>query len=604
MRESKTITLIILPTLFFAIEKLFIVHETGLTPLSILTILAVTGGIFRELFIPFAASSIANLTNLTKYFLGKFAITLVFIASILFSLINLVSFVVSSTPFRIEYLNHLDHRAFQQFYSLGNSALLILTLLLLVYFSRLIYFRIGETSKSAEIAIALIGAVFFFLFPSPQSYRYTATWEDALADVKTDIALDYTYKDPISFFVNSFRLKLSKKSFGKFSPQEQAFLKNCGFSLPPGTQKPFFKKPQYKKIVFIVFEALDINYLHFFNPEIPKEASSFFDELLQQYPNMTNFYTSNYPTSCGRYALVFSRIPYLIHFSLIHKHKSIFTLFKEAFPKGITQYLRNSTKYYGGDQKLVIEAFKMDEFICADTLRDKYNVNYTYEWGVHNDVIFKELASILEKNASTPCMIFSKTIDGHFPYHFGENHKKEIPETVKNHPSRIVKTVFWNNSLLENFFSEIKKKGLFRDDTLFIITTDHTPNPNFGHKELVKNKKFQQLDKIPLIFVSSNLEPLKTLRPNLLCSQVDLPTTVCSILGITPPKYYLGRNLLATSTLPLSMSHFADYFFIKTATRSYAIPENENVRDLTWEEKTILKYFDQQKTVEFNEVTN
>jgi hypothetical protein len=587
------------------VEKLFIVFNSDIYTHKYLCIYAIVGGIFRELFLPFSLSTIAILFGWIEKVTVKYLLTATFLGSIILSLINLVSLYIGSTPIRIEYINHMiDYRGFQQFADLKNALIAFLLISLLAFVSKLIYSILGKTSLKAGIFITLVGGLFLFLIPSPRSYRYTSSWSDAIADVKTDITLDYTYKDPLTFFLNSLRLKLPTEAIGKLTTKEQDFLSKSGFVLPSSHRAPFFDFPQYKKIVFIVFEALDLDYLHFFNPEIPKEASSYFDELLKSFPHMTNFYTSNYPTSGGRYALIFSRIPYLIHFSLIHKHKSIFTLFKKAFPMGKTFYIRNPTQFYGGDQKLVREAFKMDKFICSDSLKSKYKINYTYEWGVRNDIIFKELVSVLENNATAPCMIFSKTIDGHFPYHYQGEYEKEIPDSIKTHPSKIVKTVYWNNCLLEKFFETIKEKGLFKDDTLFIITTDHTPNPNFGHKELVNHKKFQQLDKIPLVFVSSNLSPLKTLRPDLLCSQVDLPTTVCSLLGITPPKYYLGRDLLASRTIPLSQSHLVNYFYIKTASKSYAIPENEDERQLTWEESTISKYFSLQKSVEFNKIND
>jgi phosphoglycerol transferase MdoB-like AlkP superfamily enzyme len=154
--------------------------------------------------------------------------------------------------------------------------------------------------------------------------------------------------------------------------------------------------------------------------------------------------------------------------------------------------------------------------------------------------------------------------------------------------------------LLQRFFEQVKEKNLFTPDTLFIVTSDHTPNPNYGHLELPGIKNFEQLGKIPLVFVSANPKPLQNIERNKIASQVDLPVTLCSLLGIEAPWYYQGRDLTCSATLPLSIGHLNEHFYIKTASRSYIIPQQIGNKSLNAEEEAIHKFFAVQNTVEFN----
>jgi len=98
------------------------------------------------------------------------------------------------------------------------------------------------------------------------------------------------------------------------------------------------------------------------------------------------------------------------------------------------------------------------------------------------------------------------------------------------------------------------------DRTLFIITSDHNPHSGGEYLELVQNPADKQvIAPIPLIFVAKNLQPLEDLRTEEYASQIDLAPTLLCLLGIEPPKRFLGRNLLQRyDAPPCALGFFGD----------------------------------------------
>lgn len=605
LHKWPTTLLLTLPVSFFLIEKLIIVVDTGLKPDSAMAIFAVFYGILRELLFPLVVTTVASITPAIKTKVGKWLIALLWLCFISIAAINIISFTIGSTPLRAEYLFALDptEPIPIEFASASNLLLLMTFGLYLWLTCKVIIVTLGKIKGKSTITASIAVLLMLLLLPRPQIERPTYLWQDAIDDAKANILLNYVYIDPATHFLNSIKLRLPTGSEFHLTSTEKDFLRRSGFKMPEeaGNHEQCVT-PHYKNIIMIVFESLHPEYLHFYNPEVPAEATEYYDYLLENYPRLDNYYSSNYPTAGAIFSMVFSRIPQLVHLSMIYEHSSIFSLFKQCFPESLTAYLRNVNNSYGGDTELVINSFKMDKFIGFEALKEKYDIEYEHTWGARNDIVFAELFDLIESNLATPTMILTTTTDEHFPYYTEAIPEEELPDSVRNHFSPIVKTFYWNNVLLKRFFTEAEAKGLLNDETLFIVTSDHTPNPNYGHRDLVKTSDFNQLDKLPIIFVSSNIEPLKNLRKDLLCSTVDLPVTICALLGVAPPPYYFGRNLLSSATKPLRIGHQADHYFIGTASRSYIIPEIISGKRLSAEETAIWKYFEKQKTVEFNQI--
>jgi phosphoglycerol transferase MdoB-like AlkP superfamily enzyme len=240
-----------------------------------------------------------------------------------------------------------------------------------------------------------------------------------------------------------------------------------------------------------------------------------------------------------------SRLPYAPKLSLTLNHKSIFKAFKEQL-KGETLFLRGVSKFYGGENILLRDLFGVDKLITKEEL-EKYLPPISVDsWGYHNLTVYNELVKLLKnRNQSQPILAMVKTIDLHQPPYYCGLPKKDLPDSVRNHPSPIIPSIYWIDYCLKSLFENLKKNKLLTDKTLVVITSDHHPLPGWGHKELVKSKLPVHRERLPLIFVSKNLKPFKNFNSNKLSCQLDLAPTLCELAGLKVPETFMGQSIIS-----------------------------------------------------------
>lgn len=145
----------------------------------------------------------------------------------------------------------------------------------------------------------------------------------------------------------------------------------------------------------------------------------------------------------------------------------------------------------------------------------------------------------------------TKTLDMHQPYPYYATKWEDTPESFRNNPIVTIHGIHWVDRTLEKFFTDAEREGLWDDRTLFIITSDHNPHSGGEYTKLVDNPADRQsIAPIPLLFVAKNVEPLQFLNRSAYASQIDLAPTLLCLLGIEPPRRFLGRNLLQTYLEP------------------------------------------------------
>lgn len=162
----------------------------------------------------------------------------------------------------------------------------------------------------------------------------------------------------------------------------------------------------------------------------------------------------------------------------------------------------------------------------------------------------------------------TKTLDMHQPYPYYATKWEDTPESFRNNPIVTIHGIHWVDRTLEKFFTDAEREGLWDDRTLFIITSDHNPHSGGEYTKLVDNPADRQsIAPIPLLFVAKNVEPLQFLNRSAYASQIDLAPTLLCLLGIEPPRRFLGRNLLQTYLEPdNALGFFGDkaYYFSRT----------------------------------------
>ena len=333
--------------------------------------------------------------------------------------------------------------------------------------------------------------------------------------------------------------------------KDEQVLQELGI-LRPDEQQPQLKA-HYDRIVMLVLESVHRDYMHYYNENIPAEATPYLDKLLENNPHLDHYYSSAVPTTQGLNATFRSHLIYDADLPG-GGQPSIFRSVQQAGWRGI--FMNASSHYYNNELHEYPTQFGMSEYYAKEYLED---AGYTGAsgWGYHNDVLYKEALNLLEKGKNDKMLLVVKTLDMHQPYPYYGTAYADMPESVRDNKYVTVRGMYWVNLTIENFFKEAEHRGLMDERTLFVITSDHNPHSGGEYMELVTDERSRRsIAPIPLIFVGKNLAPFALLDEEQYASQIDLAPTLLALAGITKPDEFMGRDFLRYVDLPYALGYF------------------------------------------------
>ncbi|TWX71686.1 LTA synthase family protein [Colwellia demingiae] len=202
----------------------------------------------------------------------------------------------------------------------------------------------------------------------------------------------------------------------------------------------------------------------------------------------------------------------------------------------IAQTLKNNgyaTQFiYGGESHFdnMKSFFLGNGFTDIVDFDDIDSPEFVGSWGASDGDLFshsiKELNTLDKKDSPFFSLIF--TSSNHTPFEIPAN---KIP-IIEDESGR-EKAIRYADFTLGKFINEAKQQP-FWEDTVFLIVADHDSR-TIGH-DLVPLNAFH----IPAVILNSSF-PNK--RDNRVVSQIDLPVTMLSLLGIKDATPMLGRDL-------------------------------------------------------------
>jgi len=349
-------------------------------------------------------------------------------------------------------------------------------------------------------------------------------------------------------------------------------------------QSSSFQALPYRTIIVVIVESFHRDYLHYYNPAIPAEATAFLDSLLIKYPRLDNYYCSAMPTDFGLNAMLMSslRMPSRSEFARL-RPRSVFERLKAQLgPQAKAYMIRGESIHYGNSFILHKRLFGVDELIAKEQLLSRYtDPDVASGWGVHDPYLYKEVIRILKERSGSPTIIFSHNIDMHQPGSYSGLKAAELPMSIAQHGESILPALKWMDDSLRGFFADLEREGLFSEDTLVIITGDHSPHPGEEVKRWVLPQNYRRLAPIPLIFVSKNLEPFRGWAPGRLASQVDFAPTLAGLLGQPERPGDFGVNLLADASREVALGYYNREIFVDTMTARMSVPFIVNPSELS-----------------------
>lgn len=477
-------------------------------------------------------------------------------------------------------LHDINIYAIKAVLTAGDVLVLLLLICLLFVFALGAYkLAAGFAGDSAEqrrrqlrlILVVVLGGAAAQLIPLRLDEPTAAPlWTGELAQLNKNSFLQNLGS---GIFVNIWNARPGTQSvvWQPFSEKDTAELRGMGLMRVPPTDVAPPEKP-FKRVVVLIHESLALDYFHSINAVVPAAASDFLDELLQKYPSAKDFRNSSYPTLQGLITLLCSKVPPEYHLIQKTGSQSLFQLMRQQHgTRGIL--ITGNSRFYGGENVIFKNILGVDEYISYEDLAHEYPEPPVNDWGFHDDVVYDKTLKVMQQQRDRSYLLLAKTIDMHQPPSYCGLPADRLPPEVASHPSQVVRSIYWTNHCLRQFFAAVAEKGLLDDETLVIVTADHYPMPNYGHSDLIGGE-YYLYSRLPLIFVSgrTGLASGKTLDQ--LCCQLDFAPALCRLTDTRPAASFMGYDLFTPVPVPRAIGFYNNVFNLETASGAVNFPIN------------------------------
>ncbi|MCW8824807.1 MAG: LTA synthase family protein [Gammaproteobacteria bacterium] len=163
--------------------------------------------------------------------------------------------------------------------------------------------------------------------------------------------------------------------------------------------------------------------------------------------------------------------------------------------------------------------------------RDYPNPKFVSSWGASDEDLFDKALERFDQLHLEDAPFFSLifTSSNHSPFEVPEN-TIELYDEGKNTVNNAVK---YADYALGRFFDAVKEKSYY-SDTIFLIVADHDTRAHGA--SLIPINKFQ----IPALIIAPGVEPSEY---EAIASQLDLPPTILSLMGIDSIHPMIGHDL-------------------------------------------------------------
>jgi phosphoglycerol transferase MdoB-like AlkP superfamily enzyme len=149
-----------------------------------------------------------------------------------------------------------------------------------------------------------------------------------------------------------------------------------------------------------------------------------------------------------------------------------------------------------------------------------YEDGFDGNWGIEDEKFLQFYAQDLD-SMQQPFMSGLFTISSHHPYTIPDRYCDTFPEG----PIPMLRAVAYTDHSLRMFFKEAKKHDWY-ENTLFVLTADHTGKPyTKEYSNVLQNYR------IPLVFYSPDDSELKGKKTKI-AQQIDIFPSVIDYLGI------------------------------------------------------------------------
>jgi len=380
---------------------------------------------------------------------------------------------------------------------------------------------------------------------------YTGHFVKPLPFVVADLADDYYH--------HIFPVKRGKI---ELSPESRRVLDKYGMLSADGEETQWPEFQPFEKIIIIAVESLDYNFIGSVNPAMPDGITPELDQLLKEYPSMSNYFTAAQPTNWGLTALIMSRFDYQWEL----KNGTSASIFTVAASKGFKTYyfspvfgaFSNNRETYRKIFKAQTQFFLEEWEKYYSKSKDRPNV-----WGISDPELYDGVIRELKKDCPQRFIAVVSTMDTHPPYN-----APELPaRKFSKYPGGFLSALHSADRSLGTFLRRVMAdKKLYDENTLIVITADHSAT----HGENYLKRKEYTPDRIPLIFITPRKDVFKKIDLNKFASSIDLAPTLLHLIHCEIPTSFMGRSLFSNKNIALSWA-LQQVLYIHTPEKSEII---------------------------------
>lgn len=329
----------------------------------------------------------------------------------------------------------------------------------------------------------------------------------------------------------------SSEQYGKMSEEEMLdIVKNSrnrpasdyiSKEIPTLTKNSASYQGKPKNIVIVLEESLGAQFVGTLGG---KPLTPEFDKLAQEGWLFENIYATGTRSVRGIEAVTagFTPTPARATVKLTKSQNGFFTIaellrrqgYSTSFIYGGEKHFDNMASYFYGNGFETI----VDE-------KDYKNPKFVSTWGMSDEDLFDKANETFTELAKGDKPFFSLvfTSSNHDPFEFPDG-KIELFDKEKQTRNNAAK---YADYALGHFFKLAKQSNYWKD-TIFLVIADH--DSRVAGDSLVPIKNFH----IPALILGENIEPR---RDNRLVSQIDMPTTLLSVAGISGEYPMIGYDL-------------------------------------------------------------
>ncbi|NLC37149.1 MAG: sulfatase-like hydrolase/transferase, partial [Alcaligenaceae bacterium] len=297
-------------------------------------------------------------------------------------------------------------------------------------------------------------------------------------------------------------------------------------------------------LVIIVEESLGAQYT---NRRDSRSLTPCIDALMRESWNFTRAYATGTRSVRGLEALVAGFPPTISDAALrlSGAQQNFFTLAQALRQQGYRSHF-----IYGGEAHFdnMKSFFLGNGFDALHDIHTFKNPAFVGTWGASDEDMFSKLDALLSRADGQPTFTLAFSVSNHSPWEYpaGRIEAQGDPATAEN-------TVRYADWALGNFFEKAKNSPYW-ENTIFLVAADHDSKVHGA--DLVPLRHFH----IPAFILGADIQPRQDDR---IISQIDLPTTLLSLIGIQTPHPMIGHDLTRSSGNRAMMQYGENYGYLK-----------------------------------------